>query len=54
MEEPMRRKAIRMAVEEMEPGECLLIAGKGHETYQEIKGRRYPFSDVEAVKEILA
>jgi UDP-N-acetylmuramoyl-L-alanyl-D-glutamate--2,6-diaminopimelate ligase len=53
MEEPQRRKAIKMALEEMEPGDCLLIAGKGHETYQEIKGRRYPFSDVEAAKEFM-
>lgn len=54
MEEPRRRKAIALAIEEMEAGDCLLIAGKGHETYQEIKGRRYPFSDVEAARELLA
>lgn len=54
MEEPQRRKAIKMAIEEMGSGDCLLIAGKGHETYQEIKGRRYPFSDVEVAREMLA
>jgi UDP-N-acetylmuramoyl-L-alanyl-D-glutamate--2,6-diaminopimelate ligase len=53
MEEPQRRKAIRLAIDEMQQGDCLLVAGKGHESYQEIKGVRYPFSDVEAVKEMI-
>jgi UDP-N-acetylmuramoyl-L-alanyl-D-glutamate--2,6-diaminopimelate ligase len=34
-------------------GDIILIAGKGHETYQEIKGVKYPFDDREVVKEIL-
>jgi UDP-N-acetylmuramoyl-L-alanyl-D-glutamate--2,6-diaminopimelate ligase len=33
--------------------DIILIAGKGHETYQEIKGVRYDFDDMETVKEIL-
>jgi UDP-N-acetylmuramoyl-L-alanyl-D-glutamate--2,6-diaminopimelate ligase len=31
----------------------VLIAGKGHETYQEIAGKRFPFSDIEAVQKCL-
>lgn len=40
-----RRQAIRTALEELPPGGVLLIAGKGHETYQEVKGVRLPFDD---------
>lgn len=54
MEEPDRKEAIRMAVAEMREGDALLVAGKGHETYQEIKGERFPFSDAETVREFLA
>jgi UDP-N-acetylmuramoyl-L-alanyl-D-glutamate--2,6-diaminopimelate ligase len=43
--EPDRRAAIRAAVAEAEPGDIILVAGKGHEPYQEIKGVRYPFDD---------
>jgi UDP-N-acetylmuramoyl-L-alanyl-D-glutamate--2,6-diaminopimelate ligase len=46
---PDRREAIKKAVELLEEGDVLLIAGKGHETYQEICGKRYPFSDQEEV-----
>ena len=34
-------------------GDLVLIAGKGHETYQEIQGRTHHFSDVETAREIL-
>src|SRR5262249_48892962 len=40
-----RREAIRRAIEISGPGDAILIAGKGHETYQEIEGCRLPFSD---------
>ncbi|MEZ0344080.1 MAG: UDP-N-acetylmuramoyl-L-alanyl-D-glutamate--2,6-diaminopimelate ligase [Caldimicrobium sp.] len=50
---PDRRKAIAFAIEELKPGDVLLIAGKGHEDYQEIMGKRYPFSDKEEVKKVL-
>ena len=40
-----RREAIRQAVAGLARGEVLLVAGKGHEDYQEIRGRRYPFDD---------
>jgi len=36
-----------------QPNDIILIAGKGHETYQEIKGVRTHFDDMETVKEIL-
>ncbi|MBG0775069.1 MAG: UDP-N-acetylmuramoyl-L-alanyl-D-glutamate--2,6-diaminopimelate ligase [Desulfovibrionaceae bacterium] len=51
--EPDRRAAIRLAVGAMRPGDCLLVAGKGHEAYQEIRGERTHFSDQETVREIL-
>ncbi len=40
-----RRAAIREALFEARPGDCVLIAGKGHETHQTIGTRRLPFSD---------
>ncbi|MFT6862083.1 MAG: UDP-N-acetylmuramoyl-L-alanyl-D-glutamate--2,6-diaminopimelate ligase [Akkermansiaceae bacterium] len=42
-----RRDAINAAIEASYPGDILLIAGKGHETYQEIKGQRQHFDDRE-------
>lgn len=40
-----RKEAIRTAVMLSKPGDIILIAGKGHETYQEIKQVKYPFDD---------
>jgi UDP-N-acetylmuramoyl-L-alanyl-D-glutamate--2,6-diaminopimelate ligase len=45
-----RRKAIRRAVAEVQPGDVLLLAGKGHETYQEVRGVRTPFDDREEAR----
>ena len=45
-----RKQAIRTAVQLAQPGDVILVAGKGHETYQEIKGERYPFDDREELK----
>jgi UDP-N-acetylmuramoyl-L-alanyl-D-glutamate--2,6-diaminopimelate ligase len=45
-----RKKAILLALEEMEPKEIILIAGKGHEEYQEVKGVKHPFSDFNIVQ----
>ena len=42
-----RRRAIEEACRLLPAGALLLIAGKGHETYQEIAGTRYPFDDHE-------
>jgi UDP-N-acetylmuramoyl-L-alanyl-D-glutamate--2,6-diaminopimelate ligase len=50
---PDRREAIAWAVRYLERNDILLVAGKGHETYQEIKGVRYPFDDREVVGEEL-
>lgn len=44
-----RAEAIRLALREAAPEDVVLVAGKGHETYQEICGVRHPFSDVEQV-----
>lgn len=44
-----RALAIRTAISEAGSGDCVLIAGKGHEEYQEVKGRKIPFSDRETV-----
>ncbi len=46
-----RREAIRKGLEMLEEGDVLVVAGKGHETYQEIKGERIPFSDREVILE---
>lgn len=45
-----RAEAIRTACLMARPGDVILIAGKGHETYQEIKGIKYPFDDMKEVK----
>jgi len=43
--EPDRGAAIALAVEEARPGDVVVIAGKGHETYQEVRGTVIPFDD---------
>ena len=45
-----REEAIRWALDRARDGDLVLIAGKGHETYQEIEGQRLPFSDREVVE----
>lgn len=52
--EPDRAGAIRAALQAAGPGDTVLIAGKGHETYQEIAGRMTHFDDREAVRAALA
>ncbi len=44
-----RREAIQHAIDELDSGDVLLVAGKGHETGQTIAGRTLPFSDHEAI-----
>jgi UDP-N-acetylmuramoyl-L-alanyl-D-glutamate--2,6-diaminopimelate ligase len=51
---PDRLEAIRRAVQMAQQGDILLIAGKGHETYQEIKGVKYPFDDLKVLEEAFA
>lgn len=48
-----RKQAIKTACQLAQPNDIILIAGKGHETYQEISGVRHHFDDMETVKEIL-
>jgi UDP-N-acetylmuramoyl-L-alanyl-D-glutamate--2,6-diaminopimelate ligase len=52
--EPDRRRAIEKAVLEAAPEDVVLIAGKGHESYQEIAGKRLPFSDQAVARAALA
>lgn len=49
-----RETAIGRAIEGAETGDLVLIAGKGHETYQELQGQRLPFSDVQCARLALA
>jgi UDP-N-acetylmuramoyl-L-alanyl-D-glutamate--2,6-diaminopimelate ligase len=49
-----RQVAIFSAVHQARPGDVVLLAGKGHETYQEIAGVRHPFSDGEVARAALA
>ena len=48
-----RRDAIRKALEMAEPGDVVVLAGKGHETYQEVKGVKRPFDEKKIVAELL-
>jgi UDP-N-acetylmuramoyl-L-alanyl-D-glutamate--2,6-diaminopimelate ligase len=49
-----RAKAIRMAIATAQPGDVVLVAGKGHEDYQEKNGVRHHFSDARVVAAALA
>jgi UDP-N-acetylmuramoyl-L-alanyl-D-glutamate--2,6-diaminopimelate ligase len=51
--EPDRRRAIALAIERAEPGDVVLIAGKGHEVTQEQHGRSVPFDDRLVAEEVL-
>ncbi len=46
---PDRKKAIDFAIQNAKKGDIIIIAGKGHETYQEIKGKRYHMDDRELI-----
>jgi UDP-N-acetylmuramoyl-L-alanyl-D-glutamate--2,6-diaminopimelate ligase len=47
-----RKEAIKTAVSLAHPGDIILIAGKGHEKYQEVKGIRHPFDDKKVLEEL--
>jgi UDP-N-acetylmuramoyl-L-alanyl-D-glutamate--2,6-diaminopimelate ligase len=47
-----RLEAIKTACALAKPGDIILVAGKGHENYQDIKGTKYHFDDKEILKEI--
>ena len=48
-----RSRAIELALQRAGPGDIALIAGKGHETVQEVAGKRYPFSDRQQARMLL-
>lgn len=48
-----RRKAISVALDMAKPGDCLLIAGKGHESYQEFADTVFPFDDRQVARELI-
>ena len=47
-----RREAIKYACENAQEGDLILLVGKGHEEYQDIKGTKYYFSELDVIKEI--
>ena len=49
-----RKEAIRYAIENAEDGDIIVLAGKGHEDYQEIKGVKYPMDERVLIKEVVA
>lgn len=51
--EPDRAAAIALALNEADPADVVLIAGKGHEDYQEVAGVRRPFSDIAQARAVL-
>ena len=51
---PSRENAIKYAVEISEAGDIVLLAGKGHENYQLINGKKIPFNERELVMKYLA
>ena len=48
-----RKEAIRYAIENGQPGDIVVLAGKGHEDYQEIKGVKYPMDERDLIRDIL-
>ena len=52
--EPDRRAAIAWALEQGRPGDVIVLAGKGHETYQEINGVQYPMDEREIIRDWFA
>lgn len=53
IEIPDRKEAIRYAIENGREGDIIVLAGKGHEDYQEIKGVKYPMDERVLIKEVL-
>ena len=48
-----RRRALSLALDVCKPGDCLLVAGKGHETYQEFADTITPFDDRQVLRELI-
>jgi len=49
-----RREAIAYVIKNGQPGDVIVLAGKGHEDYQEIKGKKYPMDERDIIADILA
>ena len=49
-----RKAAIKFVIENGQPGDVIVLAGKGHEDYQEIKGVKYPMDERIIIQEILS
>tara|TARA_B100001059_G_scaffold235155_1_gene279911 strand:- start:16370 stop:17830 length:1461 start_codon:yes stop_codon:yes gene_type:complete len=49
-----RKEAIKVACQLSQPGDVVLIAGKGHENYQEVRGEKLPFDDYKIAQEIFS
>ena len=50
---PDRREAIAWCIHNGQPGDVIVLAGKGHEDYQEIEGKKYPMDERVIIREIL-
>ena len=48
-----RKEAIKYAIANGRPGDVIVLAGKGHEDYQEIKGVKYPMDERTLIEEVL-
>lgn len=48
-----RKEAIAYAIHHGEPGDIIVLAGKGHEDYQEIRGKKYPMDERDLIRDIL-
>ena len=49
-----RREAIAYVIRNAKPGDVIVLAGKGHEDYQEIEGKKYPMDERDIIKDVLA
>ncbi len=49
-----RREAIAYVIHNGQPGDVIVLAGKGHEDYQEIKGQKYPMDERDIIRDVLA
>ena len=48
-----RKEAIAYAIDQGRSGDIIVLAGKGHEDYQEIEGKKYPFDERVVIRELL-
>ena len=53
MEIPDRKEAIRYVIAHGQPGDVIVLAGKGHEDYQEIRGVKYSMDERVLIREVL-